>query len=55
MTEFQRYIYSELKTLREECRQRGITPIEWVERYAESYHRKYANGSIVKGGMTKGR
>lgn len=44
MTKIQRYILNELKTIEEECMEKGITASEWVERYAEEYRRRYGNG-----------
>ena len=48
MSAVKQYILNEVKVIENECLEKGISSSEWVERYAEEYHRKYANGSIKK-------
>lgn len=38
-----RYILKEREIMERECRRRGITPSEWILRYAQGYHKKYAH------------
>ena len=39
------YILNEVKIIEKECLEKGISPIEWIERYAEEYSRKWLNHS----------
>lgn len=41
MTAAQRYIFDEAETIEKECLEKGISVSEWIERYAENYHRKH--------------
>ena len=45
MTAAQRYILGEVKIIEKECLERSISVSEWIERYAENYHRKYWNNN----------
>lgn len=56
MTQNQRYILNELKTIQKECMEKGISASQWVEWYAEEYRRKNGyNGysSVRKGVLIK--
>ena len=55
MTKPEKYILDEVEVIEKECLEKDISPIEWIERYAERYCRKYINGSIPKIGMLKNR
>ena len=47
MINVREYILGEFRTIERECYEKGITASEWVERYAEEYHRKYnLNGNM---------
>ena len=35
------YIVGELKTIEKECREKGISATEWVEKYAGDYRNKF--------------
>lgn len=48
MNKTKEYILNELKIIEQECMEKGISASEWVQRYAEEYHRKYGNGSMQK-------
>lgn len=37
------YILKEKNLMERECRRRGISPDEWVSRYAQVYYQKYAS------------
>lgn len=41
MTDFKRYILNEIKVIEKDTKEKGISPTEWVERYADEYHRKF--------------
>ncbi len=48
MTKAHQYILNEVKVIEKECLKKGISPIEWIERYAEGYHRKWGNDSMPR-------
>lgn len=37
------YILKEKRIMERECRRRGISPSEWISRYATRYYEKYAH------------
>jgi len=45
MTAVQKYILNETKVIEKECLEKGITAREWIDRYAEDYHRRYWNNN----------
>lgn len=48
MTKIQKYILDEIKVIEKECMEKGISPIEWIKRYAEEYRQGYGNVSMSK-------
>jgi len=55
MTETQNYILNEVKVIEEEYLEKGLSPCEWVERYAGKYHKRYWNGSMSEIDMLKNK
>lgn len=53
MSETEEYILNEIKMIEKECLDKGISPSEWVARYAEKYRRKRINGNLQKAGSLK--
>lgn len=53
MDKVREYILNELKIIKKECRAKAISPGEWVERYAQSYYRRYWNGNLERVGPSK--
>ena len=45
MTKPKEYILNEVKIIEKECLEKGISPIEWIEKYAKVYRRRYCNSS----------
>ncbi len=41
MSAVKQFILNELKVIEKECLEKGISPGEWIERYAGEYRRKY--------------
>lgn len=41
------YILKEKRLMERDCRRKGISPNEWVSRFAKSYHQRYANRVII--------
>lgn len=37
------YILKEMRIMERECRRRGISPAEWISRYAKAYYQRYAS------------
>lgn len=53
MTRTEKYILEEVKAIEKECLENGISPSEWVEKHARSYHRKWLNGKMQKSACLK--
>ena len=53
MTAARRYILDEVKTIEKECLERGISSGEWIEKYAEKYHRRHWDSTRERVGLVK--
>lgn len=53
MTKPQKYILNEVKVIEKECLEKGISPREWIERYAEEYRGKLGIADTEKVGVLK--
>jgi len=53
MTAARKYILNEAKVIEKECMEKGITAREWIDRYAEDYHKKYWNNTMQTVGLRR--
>lgn len=48
MNKIKAYILNELQVIEKECMEKGISASQWVERYAEDFHKRYWNARVQR-------